>query len=154
MAETEVGHYQQIKRLVASGLTPVCRASYSAHEYESWRSDSGEELSTPRIKLDSRIQLKIDDFDYLVPLNDPPLEGWTLLPVGSTVQVTKESEHYDHLLEFVPESGQGLLYATLHITEGGVRTKFEQAEVCVDGEPIGVLSKQMGGAVRRRHQAL
>lgn len=147
ISEAVVGDYQQIKRLVASGYTAVCNAMYTAHERENWDDYdyTSDEPFTPEKELVTRIELRIDEYNYLVPLNDPPVEGWTLLPVGSSLQVTKENEHYDHLLEYVPESGEGLLLATLHIVEGGMRTKFEQVEVRLDGEPIGVLTKQSSG---------
>lgn len=142
--ESEVGNYQQIKRLVASGYTPVCKATYTAYEHEKW--DDYDYLNSdsyrPKKELVTNIELYLDDFNYLVPLNDPPMEGWTLLPIGTSLQVTKENEHYDHLLDYVPESGEGLLLVSLHIIEGGVKTKFEQVEVRLDGEPIGVLTKQ------------
>lgn len=142
--ESEVGNYQQIKRLVASGYTPVCKATYTAYEHEKWDDYDYINLDSykPKKELVTNIELYLDDFNYLVPLNDPPVEGWTLLPIGTSLQVTKENEHYDHLLDYVPESGEGLLLVSLHIIEGGVQTKFEQVEVRLDGEPIGVLTKQ------------
>ena len=139
--ESEVANYQQIKRLTASGLTPVCDATYIAYESQNWEDFDPDRQRGPESVLVTKIDLNIDDFNYLVPLNDPPEEGWTLLPVGSTIQVTKENEHHDHLLEFVPESGEGLLLASLHIVEAGVRTKFEQVEVRLEGTTIGVLTK-------------
>lgn len=142
--ESEAGNYQQIKRLVASGYTPVCKATYTAYEHEKWDDYDYINLDSykPKKELVTKIELYLDDFNYLVPLNDPPVEGWTLLPIGTSLQVTKENEHYDHLLDYVPESGEGLLLVSLHIIEGGVKTKFEQVEVRLDEEPIGVLTKQ------------
>ena len=144
ISEDSVGKYQQIKRLAASGYTAVCDATYTAYEREIWDDYdyTSVDAFVPAKELQTRIELRIDDYNYLVPLNDPPVDGWTLLPIGSSLQVTKENEHYDHLLDFVPESGEGLLLATLHIVEGGVKVKFEQVEVRLDGEPIGVLTKQ------------
>ncbi|ARU46737.1 hypothetical protein [Corynebacterium silvaticum] len=55
--------------------------------------------------------------------------------------MTKESDHYEHLLDYVPVSGEGLIFVTLHIDTVGVRTKLEAIIVELDGAPIGELTK-------------
>lgn len=79
--------------------------------------------------------------DACIPLNDPPAEGWTLLPAGPATQVTKEADHLDVLLDYVPPTGYGQLLVTLHEFVGGVRKLYPGVEVRVDGERIGELTK-------------
>ncbi|MCK7676212.1 hypothetical protein [Corynebacterium pygosceleis] len=86
------------------------------------------------------ISLALGDPEIAVPLNDPPTEGWALLPEGKTIQVTKEEHHFDVLQDFVPASGRGLLLVTLHEIETGVRSKRKIVEVRLEGERIGELS--------------
>ncbi|MCX7491513.1 hypothetical protein OS127_03085 [Corynebacterium sp. P6129] len=86
------------------------------------------------------ISLALGDPAIAIPLNDPPTEGWALLPEGKTIQVTKEEHHFDVLQDFVPASGRGLLLVTLHEIETGVRSKRKIVEVRLEGERIGELS--------------
>lgn len=127
-SESDAGEYQQIRRITASGATATTRARL-------WYfvGDDGKN----RVYL----SLNIRGPETLVPLNDPPTEGWTLLPDGSTVQVTKEADHLDVLLDHVPPSGVGQLLVTLHEFTGGTRTTWQGIEVRLDGERIGELTK-------------
>lgn len=140
LPEKDAAHYQQLRRIVASGFTPIARAYLRFYKdyIGNWDFD---------------IRLSLQDSNLLIPLNEPPYDGWTLLPYGSTVQVTKESDHFDILLDYVPPSGTGQLLVSLHLFTAGVRTKYEAVEVRLDGERIGELSKQMSGkyAVAVRH---
>lgn len=85
--------------------------------------------------------VSLPDPDLCVPLNDPPSEGWALLPWGSAIQVTKESDHLDVLLDFVPPTGNGQILVTLHLFGAGARTKYDGVEVRLGGERIGELTK-------------
>lgn len=127
--EGDAETYQQIRRVVASDLTPVCttRIWY----YEDYDGDNQYYL---------RLCLRAPE--SLLPLNDPPYEEWALLPYGNVSQVTKESDHLDVLLDYVPPTGVGQLLVTLHLVTAGVRTKYEAIEVRIDGERIGELTKQ------------
>lgn len=127
--EGDAESYQQIRRVVASDLTPVCttRIWY----YEDYDGDNQYHL---------RLCLRTPE--SLLPLNDPPYEEWALLPYGNVSQVTKESDHLDVLLDYVPPTGVGQLLVTLHLVTAGVRTKYEAIEVRIDGERIGELTKQ------------
>lgn len=127
--EGDAESYQQIRRVVASNLTPVCttRIWY----YEDYDGDNQYHL---------RLCLRAPE--SLLPLNDPPYEEWALLPYGNVSQVTKESDHLDVLLDYVPPTGVGQLLVTLHLVTAGVRTKYEAIEVRIDGERIGELTKQ------------
>ncbi|MGP5146636.1 HIRAN domain-containing protein, partial [Corynebacterium variabile] len=128
LPESDCAEYQQIRRIVASEFTPTVRARL-------WYYTGDDRTNRYWLSLNLRAP------EQLVPLNDPPVEGWTLLPDGSTVQVTKEADHLDVLLDHVPPSGAGQLLVTLHQFTAGTRTHWEGIEVRLDGERIGELTK-------------
>lgn len=76
-----------------------------------------------------------------VPLNNPPTDGWALLPYGTPIQVTKEVDHFDVLQDYVPPSGTGRLLVTLHREQLGAKTKRIGVEIRLDGQRIGELTK-------------
>ncbi|MDC7104432.1 hypothetical protein PQG76_07920 [Corynebacterium falsenii] len=129
LPEADAARYQQIRRIVASGLTATCsgRLWYFTDE------EGGRHYY---------LSLSLADPANLFPLNNPPYEEWTLLPRGGTTQVTKESDHLDVLLDHVPPSGEGPLLVTLHIVPGGTRVLYDAIEVRLDDERIGELTKQ------------
>ncbi|RSZ61510.1 hypothetical protein EAH68_12655 [Corynebacterium hylobatis] len=122
------GNFQQLRRIAASGFDPSTLASvWVSKDYENqWRFDASVQLGAP---------------DLLVPLNDPPVDGFAVLPSGNAIQVTKESDHIDVLADYVPPSGEGHLLVTLHVVEAGIRAKWEGIEVRLGGERIGELTK-------------
>lgn len=124
LAETDSVNYQQIRRIVASGFTPTVRARL-------WYFTGDDRQNRYWVSLNLRAPEK------LLPLNDPPTEGWTILPDGATVQVTKEADHLDVLLDHVPPDGVGQLLVTLHEFTAGTRTPWQGVEVRLDGERIG-----------------
>jgi hypothetical protein len=129
LPETDSAQYQQIRRIIASGYTPTATARLWF--YTSFEGDKSY-----------YVRLSLRRPEQLAPLNDPPQEGWTLLPGGGTSQVTKESDHLDVLLDYVPPAGVGQLLVTLHLVQAGVKTKYQAVEVRLDGQRIGELTKQ------------
>jgi hypothetical protein len=122
-----------VRRIIASGFIPVTACRIWAYEYDGF--DGLEFHPTVRILLGKPSQA--------LPLNDPPTLLYTMIPRSAFVQVTKEDEHTEALLKFVPPSGYGLLFVTLHEhvpTHGSARP---HVEVCIDGERIGQLTPQM-----------
>lgn len=79
-----------------------------------------------------------------VPLNNPPTDGWALIPYGGAIQVTKEADHFDVLQDYVPASGKGMLLVTLHKANLGVKKTRVGVEVRLDGQRIGELTKASG----------
>lgn len=130
LASEDAAKLQQLRRITASGYTPVCSGRLW------YRLDSEGDA-------DYYVRVSIREPEQLCPLNNPPETGWALLPRGKTTQVTKEADHLDVLLDYVPPSGTGTLLATLHIVVAGTRTKYESIEVRLDGQRIGELSKAM-----------
>lgn len=129
LPEEDAARYQQIRRIVSSGLTVTCsgRLWYFTDE------ENGRHYY---------LSLSLVDPSNLFPLNNPPYGEWTLLPRGGSTQVTKESDHLDVLLDHVPPSGEGQLLVTLHIVPGGTRVVYDSIEVRLDGERIGELTRQ------------
>lgn len=131
-----------IYRIAASGCTATTPGRIWIGEIDDW--NNTDRHGNPRSKVIGRVQIRLGDPATALPLNDPPQVPYTMVPRSSIVQVTKESEHFDALFEFVPESGHGLLFATLHAdTITTPRTTKSVVEVRIDGERIGQLTAQM-----------
>ncbi len=123
-----------LRRIVASGFVPTTAAKIWAHEFDNW--EGGTELR-------ANVVIGLEEPALAVPINDPPSVAYTMLPRSGIVQVTKENEHFDVLLKFVPEGGTGLLFATLHENEAAGSRGKPHVEVRIDGERIGQLTPQM-----------
>lgn len=121
-----------IRRVVASGFIPTTSSRIGAYEYDGW--DGLEFRAWMRIALGKPSEA--------LPLNDPPAIPFTMLPRSSIVQVTKEDEHFDELLKFVPAGGYGTLFVTLHEQSSGGRAK-PHVEVRIDDRRVGQLTPQM-----------
>ena len=120
--------YAQLRRVAASGYDASTTAGV-------WATDDwdGERKYHVWVTLPSP--------ELLLPLNEPPADGFALLPVGGKVQVTKESDHSDYLTDFVPPEGEGQILVSLHCFEAGKTKKWTGVEVRLDGERIGELTK-------------
>ncbi|MCT2329980.1 hypothetical protein M3G73_07195 [Corynebacterium sanguinis] len=122
-------YYPEIARVCASGMVPETAGRL-------WV--SGDLFSSdPKMYL----SVALLDPGLNAPLNDPPADGWALIPYGKTIQVTKEADHFDVLEDFVPETGRGRLLVSLHREKLGVKTPQIGVEVRLDGQRIGELTK-------------
>ncbi|GAA2531728.1 DUF2510 domain-containing protein [Mycolicibacterium diernhoferi] len=131
-----------VRRVVASGLVPVVPGRIYAYEATDWDAWDGE--NDPPKDLAARVQLKLGDPHGALPLNVPPSVPYTLIPRSAIVQVTKEDEHSDVLLRFVPAAGYGALFVTLHECSTGRPGSAKQVvEIRIDDERIGQLTPQM-----------
>lgn len=131
-----------IRRVVASGFVPVVPGRIYAFNAVNWESWDGE--NDPPKEFAAKVQLKLGDPHSAIPINDPPSVPYTLIPRSTIVQVTKESEHTDALLKFVPDVGYGTLFVTLHECFSGRGDSAKSVvEVRVDDERIGQLTPQM-----------
>lgn len=131
-----------VRRVIASGYLPVVPGRVYAFDAVDW--DKWEGIGDPPKDFAAKIQLKLGDPHTALPINDPPSAAYTLIPRSAIVQVTKEDEHSAALLKFVPASGYGLLFVTLHecVSGRGPSTK-PVVEVRIDDERIGQLTPQM-----------
>jgi len=128
-SEKSSDYFPEVARVCASGYLPEVNARL-------W-------CSGDLLDRDSNLYLYLSILDpgRNVPLNNPPSEGWALIPYGNAFQVTKESDHFDILQDYVPPSGMGTLLVTLHKEMLGTKTKRIGLEVRLDGERVGELSK-------------
>jgi hypothetical protein len=120
-----------LRRVIASGFIPTTSCRIYGYEYDGW--DDVEFRPNVRIALGNPVEA--------LPINDPPAVPYTLLPQSSVVQVTKEDEHFDVLARFVPASGRGVLFVTLHERQPEGRSKAH-VEVRIDDEKVGQLTPQ------------
>lgn len=121
-----------LRRIVASGLIPVTQG-------QIWAYESGWD----ELQFEARVRVRLGEPAQAVPINDPPSSPYTMLPRSSIVQVTKEDQHTDALLKFVPQGGYGVLFVTLHEQLPVRGSARPYVEVRIDDEPIGQLSPQM-----------
>lgn len=121
-----------IRRIVASGFIPTTTSRIWANEYDGWDG----------IEFNAYVRIALGDPSDALPINQPPQVPYTMLPRSSIVQVTKEEEYFDTLAKFVPRSGHGTVFVTLHEHASTGRAK-PYVEVRIDDEPIGRLTPQM-----------
>lgn len=118
-----------IRRIIASGYVPVTNGNL-------WIYDSWEGVS-------ARFSIKLGKPSEALPINDPPSAPCTLVPRSSIVQVTKEEEHAEALLKYVPQSGYGLAYVTLHEQPPTGASAKPRVEVRINDDRVGQLTPQM-----------
>jgi hypothetical protein len=122
-----------VRRLIASDCIPTTNARISGYQHDGL----GES------NLEASIYIFLDQPGQALPLNNPPTVQYTLLPRGSVVQVTKEEQYYDALLNFVPAAGSGVLFVTLHESPPASAKSKPLVEVRIDDQCVGLLTPQM-----------
>lgn len=135
--------HRELHRIVASGVVPVTQGNVLAYwrtSYEERRSRFSQDQ--PAFELETNIRIRLPEPGYLVPLNVQKFENLSVLPWGNALQVTGEDEHLDHLVQYVPMSGEGMVVLTLHrithtLKNGSVR---DLVEVRLDGRRVGQLT--------------
>ncbi len=122
-------YHLPVKRILASGARLQTGARVFA--YLSWDD-----------KPEVRVYVGLPAPDALTPLNDGYPATTAVLPYGRTYQVTKEDQHFEHLFDYVPRSGQGPVILTLHKSEAMLRngTVRRTVEVRLDAEKAGELT--------------
>ncbi|GAA2945370.1 hypothetical protein GCM10010525_06280 [Glutamicibacter bergerei] len=126
-----------IHRITASGATAVTQGNVFAYKREKW---AGNGSYKTEVELNVRVGLP--EPEMILPLNTESLSTVAVLPWGSALQVTKEEDHFDHLFEYVPEGGEGMVVLTMHLHENVLKngTVKELVEVRLDGERVGQLT--------------
>lgn len=89
----------------------------------------------------ARVTLSVPDPASLQCPN-PALGDHVVLPPGSTVQVTREEEHIEHLALLLKRYGTDAIVAAAlrPVVEQRPRSTVELVSVEIDGQPVGVLS--------------
>ncbi|WP_416416508.1 HIRAN domain-containing protein [Paenarthrobacter aromaticivorans] len=126
--EDAVRFAQPVRRIIASGL--VAEASARV-----WAYDDGSQLR-------ARVTIALPEPELIAPLNAPPTGVTSLVPWGTAMQVLKEENHFDVLVNHVPPTGTGLLLVSLHKQTRTLKNGNERSfvEVRIDGERVGELS--------------
>lgn len=129
--------HRVIERITASGAVVTTPGNVYAYNRTKW-DDHGRTFND----LQVNVRVALPDPSMMAPLNNTPTHELAVLPWGNLLQVTGEENHFSHLFEYVPPSGQGLVLLTMHRIEhvlksGAIR---EVAEVRLDGERVGQLT--------------
>jgi hypothetical protein len=134
--------HSEIHRITASGATAVTdgtvrvyRPYYNAQESKFKKSSSTSDIET-------NIRINLPEPGLLVPLNTPKTDNVSILPWGHALKVTGTEQHLEHLIDYVPVSGKGMVVLTLHrirhtLKNGAVR---ELVEARLDGRRVGQLT--------------
>lgn len=131
-----------VRRVVASGCVPVVPGRIYAYEAVRWEDWDGR--NNRQKEFAAKVQLKLGDPQSALPINNQPAVPYTIVPRSAIVQVTKEDEHSEALLKFVPEAGYGMLFVSLHEFVPARSTSAKSVvEVRISGERIGQLTPQM-----------
>jgi collagen type III alpha len=118
-------YHAAIRRLSKGELTVPSRQWLRGTDRDTW----------------ARVTLSLPDPEDLQCPN--PIESeHVMLPPGSTIQVTREEEHMDHLANLLKRYGtEKVVAATLRpVIEQRPRSTVELVSVEIDGEPVGLLS--------------
>lgn len=143
IAHGDLGEWAPVVyRVAGSGCTATVPGRIWMVMQEDW--GQLDWRGNPRTSRGAYVRIRLGEPELALPRNDPPAMPHTLLPRGGFVKVTQTQDHFDALFEHVPESGRGLLYATLHAeTITTARSSTDVIEVRIDDEPIGVLTADM-----------
>lgn len=135
-ADVAAGYHLPVQRIVASGAE--VRASARAY---------GQVFDG---KPDVSVTVGLPEPSAFFPLNSEYPAAVSVLPYASQgYQVLKEEDHFDHIFEYVPRSGTGMVIVTLHRSErlGGRGMMRAVVEVRLDGEAAGELSAVASSAL-------
>lgn len=131
-------YHQPLLRLLELGFMPTVEARTWISERTSW-----DEFGNSERTEYATVRLLLSGPETMVPLNDPPQDDYTILPIGHSVQVLKTVEHFETLRRYPVTDGTASLLAELHGVEPSGRSTKEVVEVRLDGERIGQLSPAM-----------
>ncbi|MDI9918462.1 hypothetical protein [Rhodococcus sp. IEGM 1379] len=136
--ERAILFHSRLMDLINRGLVPTVPAAIRAYDQNRWDDTPG----TP-VDLSVSVEIQLSDPHLLTPGNEPPEIPYTLLPPGSSVQVTKVDDHFDVLRRFVEPEGELELLVTLHeLDVSTAKTDKWVVEIRVDGHRIGQLTPQ------------
>lgn len=144
LAKDEAVRYQPVLlNLRRSGFEAVVPCTVSGDEYEV-----EEEIRrgrwARRLKFHPNVRVVLDESYRCVPVNPPPPDPWTMLPVGAALQAQKEEEHQDVLRRYLNANGECWAYATLHeVIAGPPKAAKPTIEIRIDGARVGQLTPAM-----------
>ncbi|WP_262105770.1 HIRAN domain-containing protein [Arthrobacter sp. Marseille-P9274] len=127
-----------IHRITASGAVATTKASIWAVRRKQRDWETGRDST----RFHANIRVALPAADQIIPLNNASLSDAAILPWGGALQVTGEDKHFDHLFNYVPTSGEGMVILTMHRLVHVLKnsTEKELVEVRLDGERVGQLT--------------
>jgi hypothetical protein len=127
-----------IHRIAASGAVATTKASIWAVRRKQRDWETGRDST----RFHANIRVALPSADQIIPLNNDSLSDAAILPWGGALQVTGEDKHFDHLFNYVPPSGEGMVILTMHRLVHSLKngTEKELVEVRLDGERVGQLT--------------
>ncbi|MFI7483277.1 hypothetical protein ACH9EU_12800 [Kocuria sp. M1R5S2] len=130
-------YWPVVARIVASGYQVSVLGRVYAYKRRSYDG---------KVEISADVTLRLPEPEAIVPLNVELASG-VLLPKGNSLQVLGEEDHFDHLFNYVPPTGEGFLL--LELRRGTKQYKNGSTKdmvfVYLDGEEVGQLSGQSGG---------
>ncbi len=132
--ETAAEYQPVLARIVEAGYAPTIQAriwAVARRTYDDSRS----------LKYHANVRVSMGPAHLVAPLNDPTPAPYSLIPWGSALQVAGEEHHQDVLAEYESAEGDGIIFGSMHVVEGGSRNAPKNViEVRVDGNRIGKLT--------------
>jgi len=129
---------QVIHRITASGAVATTRASVWAVRRKEWDWENNKDS----LQFHCNIRVALPAVNQIMPLNNSSISGVAVLPWGGALQVTGEDKHFDHLFNYVPATGEGMVILTMHRLVQTLKNGNEKelVEVRLDGERVGQLT--------------
>lgn len=122
-------------------LTRVFDAGYAAATGCRIWASARKDWQTGKTRYVGNVRVALGEPHTLLPLNDPPTSGYSILPWGGALQVTGEEHYQDVLSNYINAEGDGIALGTLTVITGGTaRAPKELVEIRIDGERIGQLT--------------
>lgn len=133
--EDAILYRPQLEIIAEAGLRPTTKATVWMVARKDWQ--------TGKKKYYSNIRIAIALPNQIIPLNNPPELPYSLVPWGSAIQVLGEEDHLPELSEYLTGETESILLGTLRQSSSTLKSGAvqEQIEVCLDGAPVGNLSK-------------
>lgn len=131
-----------LDHLAAGGFAARVQARiWASPEFEFQYDRRGEvrEADTGRVRC--RISLALPEPHLLIPMNAPPFEPHTMLPMGGSVMVNSGGVPMSVFEPVLNDAGEGWAYATLQeIYEQLTRSTRELIEVRINGRRAGQMT--------------
>lgn len=134
--------HHEIHRIAASNAVATTRGTVRVYRHYDSPQKSRFKKDHSTLELEINIRINLPEPGHLVPLNIQTSDNISMLPWGNALKVTGTEEHLQHLVDYVPISGEGMVTLTLHrirhtLKNGAVR---ELVEARLDGRRIGQLT--------------
>ncbi|WP_285814406.1 DUF2510 domain-containing protein [Microbacterium sp. USTB-Y] len=123
-----------MRRIIEAGYLPTTGARI-------WAVARRDNYDARKLRHHANVRLALSYTGSMLPLNDPPFEGYSIIPWGGSLQVTGEEHHQEVLAEYVTDDPSALVIGTLTLIQRGTpKAPKELIEISIDGQRIGQLT--------------